>query len=220
MSASRKREERDARGLSRRQPLRETYAKALIVTEGRKTEPFYFEGLIAHYEISGANVEIDGRSGSSPMSVVNYGRGLYERERRDPFEKVYFVFDKNAHADYQAALNEIQNLESKHGANTFFAINSVPCFEYWLLLHYTYTTRPFAPAGKVSAAEAVIKELRRHMPGYQKADSGIFERLLDKLDTAKANAKKSLQAAESAGTDNPSTRAHELVEFLQNIKNN
>ena len=219
MNASRKRDKRGGRGLSRRQPRRESYARALIVTEGAKTEPDYFGDLIAYYEISAANVEIDGRSGSSPMSVVNYGRELYERELRDPFEKVYFVFDRNAHANYQTAMREIQNLDSKHGPNLFLAINSVPCFEYWLLLHYTYTTSPFAPTGKVSAAGAVIKELRQYMP-YQKADSGIFQRLFDKLDTAKSHAEKSLRAAESAGADDPSTRVHELVDFLQKIKNN
>jgi len=36
-------------------------------------------------------------------------------------------------------------------------ILSVPCFEFWLLLHFTYTTRPFdAPAGEFGVSRMFI----------------------------------------------------------------
>jgi len=60
--------------------------------------------------------------------------------------------------------------------------------------------------------------LKKHLPKYSKGDEKIFEQVKDKLETAKENAKKSLQTAEGANTDNPSTKIHELVEFVQNIK--
>ncbi len=212
-----KRRPKGARELKRGKHKRERYDKVLIVTEGKKTEPEYFNDLKKYYRINSANIEIDGNSDSSPESVVKYGKKLYEDERStgDAFDRVYFVFDKDTHLTYPQALDEIKRYRRK---NTFFAINSIPCFEYWLLLHFIYTTEPFLATGRLSAADQVIHKLKKHYPDYDKSASGLFSKLYDKLETATANAINALQAAEQTGTDNPSTRVHELVEYLQNIK--
>lgn len=206
-----KRRAKGVKELERRRARRAPYEKVLIVTEGGKTEPFYFMGLKNFYEINNANIKIDGSSGSTPGSVVEYGRRLYQQERNtgDPFDRVYFVFDKDIHPDYQQALSKISAYSPK---NTFYAINSVPCFEYWLLLHFIYTTEHF------SAADVVIRKLRKQIPDYDKSAIGLFDKLNNKLETAKSNAIKALQAANQTGTDNPSTRVHELVHYLQKIK--
>jgi hypothetical protein len=56
------------------------------------------------------------------------------------------------------------------------------------------------------------------MPHYSKGQQDTFFELQDQLEFAKDNAKRALKAAEANGTDNPTTRVHELVEFLQHIK--
>ena len=197
--------------------LRAPYDKVLIVTEGSKTEPAYFEEIKDYYDLSGANVVIDGRSGTNPINVVEYGEHLYGREMAAgiPFDRVYFVFDKDRHAKYKEALNRIAHLSP---GETFYAANSVPCFEYWLLLHFAYTTSPFQPREGQSSSAAVVQELKKHMPNYRKSMEGVFGFLRDRLETAKENASKSLKTAMETGTDNPSTRVHELVHYLQNIR--
>ena len=86
---------RGARELKRREHTRAPYDKVLIVTEGKKTEPEYFNDLKKYYRINSANIEIDGTSDSSPESVVKYGKKLYKEERStgDAFDHVYFVFE-------------------------------------------------------------------------------------------------------------------------------
>ena len=212
-----KRKAKGIRELKRRDHKRAPYDKVLIVTEGKKTEPEYFNDLKKYYRIHSANIKIDGSGDSSPESVVKYGRKLYadERSTGDAFNRVYFVFDKDTHLTYPQALDEIKRYRRK---NTFFAINSVPCFEYWLLLHFIYTTEPFTATGKLSAADQVIRKLKKYCPDYDKSASGLFTKLYEKLEMAKGNAVNALQAADQTGTDNPSTRVHELVEYLQNIK--
>jgi hypothetical protein len=42
--------------------------------------------------------------------------------------------------------------------------------------------------------------------------------LIEQLEFAKRNAARSFSAALANATDNPSTRVHELVEFLEDIK--
>ncbi len=55
-------------------------------------------------------------------------------------------------------------------------------------------------------------------PDYKKAIHGVFAQRLDQLGYAKANALRALIAARENHTDNPSTRIHELVEYLQKVK--
>ena len=56
------------------------------------------------------------------------------------------------------------------------------------------------------------------MAGYTKAQADVFASLVDKLEFAKKNAARALKEALGNHTDNPSTRVHELVEYLQQIK--
>lgn len=56
------------------------------------------------------------------------------------------------------------------------------------------------------------------MPDYSKGNAEIFTLLVEKMDFAIGNAERALQNAAGAGTDNPTTRVHELVRYLRNIK--
>lgn len=151
------------------------------------------------------------------MSVVNYADELYGNSKRadNAFDHVYCVFDRDAHGDYQQALDKIERLKPR---GVFTAITSIPCFEYWLLLHFTNTDRPFHAAGKNSIAATVLLELKRYWPEYEKSVAGSFSHCIKQLDLAKANAARALKSAQESGNDNPSTRVHELIEYLQNIK--
>ena len=56
------------------------------------------------------------------------------------------------------------------------------------------------------------------MPNYKKGEKYIFTQLQKQVEDAKRNAQRSLVSALETGTDNPSTRVHILVEFLQKLK--
>lgn len=190
----------------RQGPIREQYDKVLIVCEGAKTEPNYFNGLKKHLRLKSANVEIVGE-GANPATIVKRAKKLdrQEKGKGDPFDKIFCVFDKDTHADYQQALSDC--LDKK-----YIAVTSVPAFEYWLLLHFRYTTSPYQDTAEL------VRDLRRSLPYYEKNDVAIFGKLQEKLETGKKNAARSLEAARQADTDNPSTTVHILVEALQAIK--
>lgn len=212
-----KRKARRAKDLARRKSSRAPYDRVLIVCEGSKTEPNYLRELIDCLKLSSANVEVDGDSGSSPVSVVQHAKRRYreERDKGDAFDRVYCVFDKDTHTTYNEAMDACAGFRP---SGIVQAIPSVPCFEYWLLLHFTYTTRPFNPVGGKSVCDCVIGELQNYIHGYSKGDRGIFKRVMGHTDQAIAFSKRAVKAAEKAGTDNPTTRMHELVEYLKQLK--
>lgn len=212
-----RRKPKSAAGLKRREVKRAAYVKVLIVCEGEKTEPNYFNGVRNFYGLNSANVEVCGDCDSDPMSIVRYAKQRYRQEKDagDAYDKVYCVFDQDAHAHYARAVDAIRSTTPK---DTYVAITSVPCFEYWLLLHFSYTTRPYNALPGNSAGNQVLNELKDYMPDYEKGADDIFATLIEQLDFAKHNAERSLQSAVADGTDNPTTRVHELVHFLQNIK--
>ena len=66
------RRRRTAADYARRGPAREPYDLVLIVCEGTKTEPFYFDGLRVAERLSSANIKVTPAVGSDPMSIVQY----------------------------------------------------------------------------------------------------------------------------------------------------
>lgn len=211
-----KRKAKVVRDLARRKASRSPYDRVLIVCEGEKTEPLYFSEIKNFYKLNSANVEITGESGSSPLSVVNYAYDRYQQEQGGgvPFDKVFCVIDKDSHTTYAPAIERIRGLKP---AGVFSAITSVPSFEYWYLLHFSYSTRAYEPLPGNSAANQVLSELKLYMPDYDKGSGGLFRELADQVEHAKANAIRALKAAETNHTDNPSTKAHLLVTHLQEL---
>lgn len=212
-----KRKARKAKDLKRRKAKRAPFAKVLIVCEGDKTEPSYFNGLKDHYKLSSANIEVCAAGGSDPLGIFNFAAMRYRQEKStgDPFDKVFCVFDKDKHTNFTRALEAIRDANPR---NTFVAIPSVPCFEFWFLLHFKFTTRPFRALSGASACDQVIDQLRTFVREYTKGTDNMFLILFNRLESAKKNAARAVKSAEDSGTDNPTTRVHELVSFLQNIK--
>jgi len=209
-----KRKERKVELLRRRRAMKAPYDVILIVCEGAKTEPNYFAELKKAFLLSNANVRICGR-GSDPLSVVDFAIETFRREPE--FDRVYCVFDRDRHKTYNAALDRVRRTRLGRGSK-IFAIPSVPCFEFWLLLHFTYTTKPFdAPAGD-SICFRVIEGLKNHLPAYRKGQQDVFYKMQDKLDNAITNARQVEQFHQTSGTDNPSTLVYSLVEYLRDLK--
>lgn len=211
-----KRKARSAKGFARRRLKRESYDRVLVVCEGSKTEPNYLQDLIDHLKLSSANFEITEGKGSAPISVVQYAKRRFSKEKRkgDMYDKVYCVFDKDTHSSYMQALSVC---ESFRPTGVCCAITSVPCFEYWLLLHFKYSTQPYTTNDR-SACDNLIRDLKKYLPNYTKGTRNLFFELMNDTDQAIRNSKQALRAANAADTDNPTTLMHELVEYLRNLK--
>lgn len=219
----RKRGPKNVRDLARKSPKKSPLAKILIVCEGKKTEPTYFEDLVSHFELLTASViDVTGECGSSPMCVVRYAKEQQKIMvgRGAPYDQIYVVIDKDAHSDYLAALDAVRRVKPE---SLFVPVNSVPCFEYWLLLHYTYSTRAYKNLPGNSSGDQIVADLRKYIKDYEKGAKGIFQKTLNALKSKDLNevivkARRSLEAASASDTDNPTTKVHELVDRLIKLK--
>jgi len=100
-------------------------------------------------------------------------------------------------------------------------IASFPCFEFWLLLHFGYSRKPFAAAGKNSPGDLVAKSLREkpNMEKYEKGkDVSYFAQLLgEPFEKARSLAPKILEDVVKSGESNPSTEIHLLIDEFETL---
>ena len=117
------------------------------------------------------------------------------------------MFDRDSHDAKGGHYTNL--LEYAKGNDKVIAINSVPCFEYWLLLHFTYTCSPFGNA------DAVQKALKQHLPHYDKGKIDFHKDFKEHVDTAFTHAQKSIVTCKNENRDNPMTRMADLVTELK-----
>lgn len=212
--------ERRKEQLARKLGRRASYDRILIVSEGRKTEPNYFQEIRAAYRLHTANVEVrHSELGTAPIQVVQYARELFEKGDRHKriqsraFERVYAVFDRDDHLSYHDALALAESLNGKLKNDdkkliTFQAIPSVPSFELWLLLHYEDIHAPIH-------RDEVMHRLKRHIPGYDKGAGNAFEITKCCLDVAIRRAEALARSFNARSEPEPFTAIVDLVKFLK-----
>lgn len=190
----------------------------LIVTEGKKTETDYFDKLILKLRAS-ADIEGTRKGDSAPTSVVKRAEKAIRRDSGE-YEVIYCVFDKDSHADYEAAIKMIDKLNRSNVNIEISAVPSVPCIEYWFYLHKKYLDKPYATVG--SPATELLKDLKK-IPEFRDYDKSIpikiFNYLFDNQHKARENAIRSLEDGQQRGDreyhENPSTRVHLVLERLE-----
>jgi hypothetical protein len=211
-----KRRARDARSLRRKRAKRSPYDMVLIVCEGEKTEPNYFKALIDDLRLNTANVLVAKNiGGSSPKNIVDFALKEYKKEKI--YDRIFCVFDKDNHTTFHSALDKVRRAKLNND-HVILAITSVPCFEFWLLLHFAYTTKPFSTTSG-SICNSVIDELKRYIPSYEKGNVETYQATRTMLDIAIKNSKMLAVHCETVGTDMPSTKMHEIVVYLKALKN-
>ena len=200
------------RGSAKRRPRR----RVLIVAEGR-TELAYLRELLDRLGLNRANVEMRQGQPPNPGGVLRAAR-LHVEADPDEYSRVFCVFDRDEHRSFAPALREIQTGIQR--GEIIAAVPSAPCFEYWLLLHFENTTRPYPMLEDESSCGKVERDLRGHMREYRKGMKGArrWRRITSRLMDARKNSRETLRQAElEPGENYPYTRMHELVDYLERM---
>jgi len=199
--------------LERKQNKRASYDRILIVCEGEKTEPLYFDEIRQFYRLSTTNIKVrQSDYGTQPQKVVDFAIDECLKTKR--WEQVYCVFDRDDHPGFHNALQSVSALDQKYKNDLkqpirFTAIPSIPSFELWLLLHFDCITREIH-------RDEVMSLLRQpnRLPGYDKGQGGHFASTRDKLPVAFDHAARLIAERERHGNENPFTAVGELVQRL------
>lgn len=203
------------RDSTRKVPLRPEHH--LIVTEGAKTEPLYFEEIRRRVndEHHGDWVTIDVRgAGMSTVSLLEHARALAESSVRG-YTHVWVVYDRDsfAAADFNAVAIACET-EDAGGAH-FHAIWSNECFELWYLLHFEFLQSDLNRDMYAPKLDGYLESLG--LGAYRKNAPGMFTALEPLLGAAIENARKLeiRNAGKTPEASRPGTMVHKLVEHLR-----
>ena len=212
------RKHRNTNSYERLQGSKEPRKSILIVCEGKKTEPIYFNSLKRILRLAMVEIDIVGE-GAAPITVVDRAIELREERRhlaktslrKAAYEVVYCVVDVEA-----PKAESLSRAVDKARGNNLQVILSNPCFEYWYILHFRKTGGHFGTSRKVKSA------LQRVHPAYCESDTTIFDVAYPKTADAIRHSKEVLREqhhdAEDLSACNPSTHVHKIVEYLQSVR--
>lgn len=194
----------------------------LIVTEGSQTEPKYF----AHYRTRQTNIDIrviGSRTSGGETDYLSLIRKAVEYQNKNQIsisngDAVWVVADGDVNYNNPDPITAKDNLLSKArnlaDAKGIRIAISNPCFEFWYLLHFQYTTKFFKDYPAVKTA------LTSYLPDYEKA-SDVYAQLSEHTTDAIQNALRVEQYHIQNGSNkpfgiavNPFTDIYQLVESL------
>lgn len=119
-----------SRNINRNRSKREIRKRALIVTEGIKTEVMYVQSLVQYLNATGVKVQSPKTKGigKDPLNVLREADGI-RRADTEGFDSTWILVDVDEHATLKDCLDEAQELG-------IHVIVSNPSFEVWLLWHF------------------------------------------------------------------------------------
>ncbi len=197
----------------------------LIVTEGEKTEPYYFNGLKNQIlENVGGTVDI-----VEVPEIDIYGQGTsterlieiteeYVNKAKIIYQNIWVIFDKDDFTDFDSAIT--------NGISKGYSIGwSNQSFEYWLFLHFDYSDADLHRHEWNEKLDVLFKQYHLTAAGYEKNLKNLYM-LLDSIggvDTAIRNAKRRMDNFR-VGIDKPSayapgTMVYQLVDQLRSYLN-
>ena len=194
---------------------RQSPANYLIVCEGKKTEPNYFNGLKKKInekygnkvDVLIPNIDIKG-TGMNTTSLVKYTQKTVNHANK-VYGQVWVVFDKDDYNDEQFN-SAIDNCN-------YNVAWSNPNFELWLLTHFKKVSRYVS---KDDVIQELSKEFQKKGLGdYTKNDTDIFDKVTSegKLHTAIKNCEymEEVNKDGQASQRNPMTKVYKIVDGLK-----
>jgi RloB-like protein len=186
----------------------------LIVCEGEKTEPYYFQS----FPIDPAKVEIDGTGHNSDSLVeLAIAKKKKAKDKKTPYLQVWCVFDRDAFSG-----NNINRAFQLAKSNKIKIAYSNEAFELWFLLHFNFIDT-------ACNRKDLRRKLSRLVPGGYKKNC---ENMYDILDDGNHKGKNQKQAINNAKklesihsptdklNNNPSSTVYKLVEDLNKLIEN
>jgi hypothetical protein len=194
----------------RKECIRKSLRKIVLVCEGKKTERKYFQGLKTRN--SGVDIQpIHGKC-TDPKSIVRFAE---ERISKwgvdfDDGDCVFCVYDVDENSD------SILNDTYQHACTkNIEIILSNPCFEIWFLLHFKEVISPLT-------RQEVYQELKKFVSDYEKNKQMIVILRGNQVSAIERAKKLNIIHSKSnislmSGASNPSTQVFHVLEHIDTL---
>lgn len=211
-----RRQRREAKASKKRKEnIREKLVRFLIVCEGTKTEPLYFEALIKNHISTVREVTIEGE-GRATVALVDRALEIkqeLERKNAMSFDRVWVVFDKDDFDDFNDAIKKARKLG-------FQSAWTNEAFELWYFLHFEYLDTGICREAYIDKLQdAFRKKMGDDNYTYHKGNPDIYSLLQQygSEDLAKRFARRlrKLYSGTNYATHKPCTMIDKLVEELE-----
>jgi len=182
--------------------------KFFIACEGEKTEYKYFKGVMEHRSelsispfVEVIPVRHETCTGSNPLQILDEAKQALEHS--DHYfmatDKLCIIVDRDMHSFQELQYDELLQKSKEEG---FFLAISNPCFELWLLLHYSdlseYDLQTIRTNRKIGNRTQTEQFLMEKLGGsYNKTRLKFSIRFLDRIETAIKNASKHTTSLDS-----------------------
>ena len=197
--------------------------KFFIFTEGKKTEIAYINGYLknkGYHKQTDRKVILNQPDNHMPYGLLEFAKqskkdncfSLYGCSHRilNTRDFIWLCFDKDQHPKISDVYAEARQ------QNDIGLAFSAICFEYWLMLHFNYTTAAFTCCDNLTGNNRFTS----HIPNYEKSIETIFEIVnsgAGSLISAKSNARQ-VRAQSTVGTApysiNPYCNVDILIEAI------
>ena len=201
------------KSLDRRGASRNPKPWVIVCCEGKKSEPRYVNEVAKHFSNNLIDVKVHPALGV-PKTVVDFACDIKRdlkreaRRTRDSFDDMFHiwcVFDVDEHPKLKESIKKADD-------NQIGVALSNPCFELWIVYHYTDHHAPCS-SGEIQ------KQLEGHMPDYSadKNKAIAVDQIISNTEKAIERADRSLsrRAEEGKPRGNPSTNIQDLVKLIK-----
>lgn len=216
---------KNRRGYSERQnrvKVKDIRKRILIVCEGTKTEPNYFEGLRREFRTK-VYIDIE-PAGRVHLSLVKRAKQLADDDGE--YDEVWCVFDRDLKAENKNQENFNQAIITAKKYNFKLAVSN-DAFELWFILHFEY----YCSQTHRSNFKKILSDKKRLGVKYKKNNYEMYDILKERQEEAIVNAKKLWKRCDREIEDhqsdidklikkyniNPSTTVYQFIERIQEI---
>jgi len=197
----------------------------LIVCEGAKTEPNYFEVLkddLPKGVLTNCQIDIEG-AGMNTQSLLKEARrlkGKYERGYSRKIDKLWIVCDRDSFPPGEFNNMVIACRDAKPSIGCAW---SNEAFELWYLLHFHFYNNPMQRQDYKGRIEDNLRPIIGNGFTYQKNSEAMYGLLKEhgNVEAAIQRAKQleaQFQGAQDYANHNPCTMVYKLIEELLALK--
>lgn len=192
----------------------------LIVTEGERTEPFYFKGIqkLIKEKIGGVVdiieapiIEVYGEGCSTGKLIETTDRII--KDAKVLYQNIWVVFDKDDFSDFNQAIVA----GKRRGYKVAWSNQS---FEYWLFLHFQYSDSALHRDEWCAKLDDIFQQYHLGNGKYEKNYTDIYDMVnkFDGVNTAIKHAKRRMaefsESVVKPSDYDPGTTVYQLVEEL------